>query len=304
MSGIRLKQFEHDPCLGWVVKHHRVSLLFFCDIVVLNPIAKASPMAHNPAWLVNKHPKDLKAQIRELTQNGYTVTVQDKTSAQLVRKKQFSCLVATLGLLTFTIGFWLYLFYFLAQRDETIYLDLETQHPDPHWKEKAAKQRSTNMKLIAAGVGGVILLSAIVAALADVEEPTTTTQEAAIIDAPAILGMTIEEARAQLGTPEDGDLTEPNARQMELGTTTWNNSFTVSGYGILLDYDVKTREVTEFFIETNEDDLGDGGTGETRDWKPLLGIAGLTQSADSYTLIPVEALAHPGYYTGLRALDK
>lgn len=261
-------------------------------------------MAHNPAWLVNKHPKDLKAQIRELVQNGYTVTVQDKTSAQLVRKKQFSCLIATLSFCFFGVGFFIYLFYFLAQRDEVVYLDLETQHPDPHWKEKAAKQRSTNMKLIAASVGGVFLLSAIVVALADVEEPTVTTQQAAIIDAPAILGMTIEEARAQLGTPTDGDLTEPNAQQMAFGTTTWNNSFEVQGYSVLLDYDVKTREVTELFIATNEDDLGDGGTGETRDWKSLLGVAGLSEDADTYTIIPVEALAHPGYYTGLRALDK
>jgi hypothetical protein len=260
-------------------------------------------MAHNPAWLVNKHPKDLKAQIRELTQNGYTVTVQDQTSAQLIRKKRFSCLIATLGLLTFTIGFWLYLFYFLAQRDETIYLDLETQHPDPHWQENAAKQKSTNVMLIVAVVGGVFMFSAILVALTDMDTPTASTQSA-IIDAPAILGMTIEEARTQLGSPTDGDLTEPNTRQLELGTSVWHNSFTVDGYSILLDYDVESREVIEFFITTNEDDLGNGGSGETRDWKRLLNIAGLSENADTYSITPVQVLTHPGYYTGVRATDK
>lgn len=261
-------------------------------------------MAHNPAWLVNKHPNDLKAQIRELVQNGYAITVQDKTSAQLVRKKQFSCLIATLSLCFFGIGFFIYLFYYLAQRDGVVYLDLETQHPDPHWKESATKQRTTNMKLIAAGVGSVFLLSAIAVAFTEEEGSITSTQQIAIIDASAILRMTIEEARAQLGTPTDGDLTEPNDQQVTLGITTWNNSFEVQGYSVLLDYDVKTREVTELFIATNEDDLGDGGTGETRDWKSLLDITGLIQDADDYTVIPVEALANPGYYTGLRAVDK
>lgn len=100
-------------------------------------------MAHNPGWLINKHPKDLKAQIKELTSKGYVVTVQDTTTAQLVRRKQFSCLVATLSFFFFGIGFFIYLFYFLAQRDETIYLDLSTQEYDPNWKAKEdlAKKR-------------------------------------------------------------------------------------------------------------------------------------------------------------------
>lgn len=96
-------------------------------------------MAHNPGWLINKHPKDLKAQIKELTSKGYVVTVQDQTTAQLVRRKQFSCLVAALSFFFFGIGFLLYLFFYLAQSDDTIYLDLSTQEYDPNWNKKTKK---------------------------------------------------------------------------------------------------------------------------------------------------------------------
>lgn len=111
-------------------------------------------MSHNPAWLINKHPKDLKAQIKELTSKGYAVTVQDATTAQLMRRKQFSCLIATLSFFFFGIGFFLYLFYFLAQRDETIYLDLSTQEYDSNWK---AKQDLANKRW---RMGAVALIAA------------------------------------------------------------------------------------------------------------------------------------------------
>ena len=100
-------------------------------------------MSHNPAWLINKYPKDLKAQIKELVERGYTVTVQDKTSAQLVRKKEFSCLIGLLSFFFFGIGFFLYLIYFLAQKDSIVYLDIKNQELDPDWekKEKLARQK-------------------------------------------------------------------------------------------------------------------------------------------------------------------
>ncbi len=259
-------------------------------------------MAHNPQWLVNKHPKNLKAQIKELVQHGYTVTLQDSSSAQLIRKKSFSCLFAIVT------GIIPYALYYMAKNDYTVYLDLDTQIPDPNGTKKEPSQMILLLKVCGIIFIVLISISAIVGFIQGLSEEGSSTATSedikAIVDGPHILDLTIEQARAELGTPTDGDLTEPNAQQVALGTTTWNNSFEVQGYSVLLDYDVKTREVTELFIATNEDDLGDGGTGETRDWKPLLSIASLSQDADSYTIIPVEALAHPDYYTGLRALDK
>lgn len=81
----------------------------------------------NPSWIVSKHPRDLKAQIREAVQLGYHLTQQTSTTAQLVRAKQFSCLFATLWFLVFGIGFLIYLFYYMAKKDDVIYLDLDGQ---------------------------------------------------------------------------------------------------------------------------------------------------------------------------------
>lgn len=135
-------------------------------------------MAHNPAWLINKHPKNLKAQIKELTGRGYVVTVQDSTTAQLVRRKQFSCLIATLSFLFFGVGFFLYLFYFLAQRDETIYLDLDTQEPDPHWQEKQKAGNKRFWLIIGSFFGFffVVLLIGCVLAAFDTGTPSETSQ--------------------------------------------------------------------------------------------------------------------------------
>lgn len=81
----------------------------------------------NPVWLISKSPGDLKAQIRYAVQFGYHPASQDATTAHLVRKKKFSCLIATLSLLCYGVGFLIYLFYYLAKRDDEIYLDLTTQ---------------------------------------------------------------------------------------------------------------------------------------------------------------------------------
>ncbi len=135
-------------------------------------------MAHNPAWLINKHPKNLKAQIKELTVRGYVVTVQDSTTAQLVRRKQFSCLVATLSFLFFGVGFFIYLFYFLAQRDDTVYLDLDTQEPDPHWQEKQTAGNKRFWIVIGSFFGFffVVLLIGCVLAAVDTGTPSTASQ--------------------------------------------------------------------------------------------------------------------------------
>lgn len=118
-------------------------------------------MAHNPGWLINKHPKDLKAQIKELTSKGYVVTVQDQTTAQLVRQKQFSCLIATLSFFFFGIGFLLYLFFYLSQSDDTIYLDLSTQEYDPNWNKKTKKSHKKLVMGFVYAFGFFLLICAV-----------------------------------------------------------------------------------------------------------------------------------------------
>ncbi|OGL95034.1 hypothetical protein A2348_04665 [Candidatus Uhrbacteria bacterium RIFOXYB12_FULL_58_10] len=87
-------------------------------------------MAHiqtNPSWVTQKYPGDLSAQVRYLIQFGYVVVHQNEKTAQLVRKKKFSLFLALCGLLLFFFGFLLYLVWYLAKRDDTIYLDITAQ---------------------------------------------------------------------------------------------------------------------------------------------------------------------------------
>jgi hypothetical protein len=81
----------------------------------------------NPTWLVNQAPRDLKAQIHIAVLKGYQVVSQTKTTAQLVRAKKFSCLLATILFVLVVLPFFIYLFYFPSKKDELIYLDTETQ---------------------------------------------------------------------------------------------------------------------------------------------------------------------------------
>lgn len=53
---------------------------------------------------------------------GYRVVSQTDTTAQLVRPKRFSCLLASLTFLCFGIGIIFYLFIYMAMRDSTMYI--------------------------------------------------------------------------------------------------------------------------------------------------------------------------------------
>lgn len=118
-----------------------------------------------------------------------------------------------------------------------------------------------------------------------------------IVSGEHVLGLTIDDARKELGTPDDESTMDPTAQQLTLGTDTWTNQFTVSSHTIVLDFDVKSRQVTGFFISTDE------AEGITKDWKSVMQLGGLSDDAQGYMVKPVEALKNPGYYTGVQATE-
>lgn len=83
----------------------------------------------NPSWLVEMFPQNLQAQITYLTLHKYILIFQNEKTAQLVRRKKFSFLIAFIGVLLWFIGFIVYLIWYLAKEDDTIYLDISTQPP-------------------------------------------------------------------------------------------------------------------------------------------------------------------------------
>lgn len=121
----------------------------------------------NPQWLISQAPRDLKAQIQKAISCGYHVMSQTATTAQLVRKKEFSCLFAVLSLFFFGIGFLFYIFYYLAKKDDAIYLDIETQPSKEEMREMMKKQSQLpwHKKYPFATILGALLLLFIVIAI-------------------------------------------------------------------------------------------------------------------------------------------
>jgi uncharacterized BrkB/YihY/UPF0761 family membrane protein len=64
-------------------------------------------------------------QVRNYVHGGYRVVSRTPTAAQLVRPKNFSFLWALLWFLFFGIGILVYVAYYLAKSDQTVYLEVD-----------------------------------------------------------------------------------------------------------------------------------------------------------------------------------
>lgn len=74
-------------------------------------------------------------------EKGFSVVSQTDTSVQLVRKKSFSCLLATILFLLAFLPFFIYLFYYLGKKDQTIFIQITnnqkikiTNHKGKSWE--------------------------------------------------------------------------------------------------------------------------------------------------------------------------
>jgi hypothetical protein len=117
-------------------------------------------------------------------------------------------------------------------------------------------------------------------------------------DVPSLVGKNIDEIRTVLGKPKDGELTEPNQAQLDLGVDEWDNTFEKNGKELLVTYKVKSRKVVDFFIST------DDSSGKTKDETHLLEMGNLKENDSRYTIKFVEAINKPGEYTGVTATPR
>lgn len=63
--------------------------------------------------------------IAAYSQRGYRIVARTATSAQLARPKPFSCVWAFIWFLLLGFGLLIYLFYYLAKRDDLIWLEVD-----------------------------------------------------------------------------------------------------------------------------------------------------------------------------------
>jgi hypothetical protein len=67
----------------------------------------------------------LQAEIDKYVKQGYQVTLQTATSAQLVKPKRFAWLLALILLLAFALPFIIYVIIYAGQKDKTVYLSVD-----------------------------------------------------------------------------------------------------------------------------------------------------------------------------------
>jgi len=72
----------------------------------------------------------LESQISFYVQRGYRLNFKDATTASLTKPKEFNVLLALLGLFFFVVGLFVYLIFFMAEKDAQIYLNVDEYYND------------------------------------------------------------------------------------------------------------------------------------------------------------------------------
>lgn len=92
------------------------------------------------------------AKVRRYVRRGYIVQSRTDTSAQLVKPKKFSFLWAFAWFLCFGVGLLVYLLYYWAKRDHTVYLSVKSP------ERVTTQKRRGNSPLWSLAVFGLLTL--------------------------------------------------------------------------------------------------------------------------------------------------
>jgi hypothetical protein len=133
------------------------------------------------------------------------------------------------------------------------------------------------------------------------QQPATNQQaqvRTPAFDVPTLIGKNIDEIRTVLGTPQQD--TEPTTQQLSAGVKEWEKQYTKDGKGLLVTYNVATKQVVDFFITTDQTD----SEGLTKDKQALLDIGNLKEGDATYIIEFVKALKNQSAYTGVKATPK
>jgi hypothetical protein len=127
----------------------------------------------------------------------------------------------------------------------------------------------------------------------DVKTAAVSNVQPRVWDIPKLTGKNIDQIRKEIGQPTDQKQTEPTKQQLKI-LDSWDNSWDKDGYSLLIQFNPKTRRVTEFFIATNDP------SGSTTEPLNLVDV-GMLGDLDKtvYTIQPVKSITEEGKYTGL-----
>ena len=141
-----------------------------------------------------------------------------------------------------------------------------------------------------------LLLPFLVFALFSCSEKKVSTVKP-VFNVPALIGKNIDKVRKELGKPVNKEI-EPNKLQKNLSVETWENSFEKEGHNLLVTFNPKTREVTDFFLNT------DDPTGLASNYEDMVAICGAKEGDENYTIEPVPTIKNKSKYTGIKIIKK
>lgn len=156
--------------------------------------------------------------------------------------------------------------------------------------------------LIWGGIGLVILV--VIAAIAgggsfnnnqSLNPSPTTAQQTQnyTFDIPSLIGKNVDEVIVMLEPYKKG-ATEPMEEQINAGVKDWDVEFEKDGKSLLVNYDIATRKVNDYFIST------DDPSGATKDNKHLLELGNLKEIDARYKIEFVKALKDQLVFTGVK----
>jgi len=109
---------------------------------------------------------------------------------------------------------------------------------------------------------------------------------------------TVDDVCSALGAPYDSPaLREASDLQMTLGVETWTNEWHKDNHVLLVTYDISTRNVVDYFIDS-------GTEAEYKNTDLLLPLVNLEKYSDLYSLKPVKALKDLSIYTGVTIIPR
>ncbi len=115
-----------------------------------------------------------------------------------------------------------------------------------------------------------------------------------VFDLPSMIDKNVDQIKKILGVPETDS--EPTKQQISAGIDEWSKKWTKDGENLLVTYNVKTREILDFFIDTRDP------SGVTSDKNYLLNVGNAKLGEAAYNVEFVEAFASPGKFTGIKII--
>ena len=99
----------------------------YCGRDLRTPAPAQLAKSQAPGLPIEQRTAFLDQQIRQYANRGFRVISRSETTAQLVKPKKFSFILAALGLLLWGVGLLLYLFYYWSQKDQTVLIQVDPQ---------------------------------------------------------------------------------------------------------------------------------------------------------------------------------